>query len=275
MRTYEVFIGDSRVELAKLTGRKYKAVITSPPYNIGKGYATYQDKRIEISYQIMLRDVFRECVRMLTPDGLLFINIADEAANWFRSHDAMKVLESQLPIKLVHRIVWKKPYVQALAVEKQLGFAHEFIFVFAKTDNYRFKYYESNDVWEFYARKGDTDHPAVYPPELPIRCAKLVCNEGDWILDPFGGTGTTIVAARELGLNATICELSKEYIPDIKKNIRWGQSLDGDELFQLYYDGLLQEQQYCAPPISVSWSEGTDEENKPEEPLKEGLAKWF
>lgn len=268
---YEIIIGDSRIELKKLN-RKYKCVVTSPPYNIGKPYKGYEDKQIEVGYQLMLRDVFRECVRLLSDDGLIFINIADEAQNWFRAHDAMKVLEKNFNIKLVHRVIWKKPHVQVLATEKQMGFAHEFIFVYAKTNNYHFNYYEENDVWEFYARKEYwTDHPAVFPPELPIRCASLVCKSGDWLLDPFGGTGTTMIAARELGLNGTVIELSKEYLPDIKRNVRWGQSLFGNEYFKLYQDGLLKEEADCRPFISVSWSEETDTE---ETQFKIGLEKW-
>jgi DNA modification methylase len=268
---YEIVIGDSRVETKKLPSNRYKAIITSPPYNVGKSYAGYVDKKMEAAYQILLRDVFRECYRVMRDDGLLFINLADEAGNWFRSHDVIKLITSSLPYIPVHRIIWKKPYVQALATEKHVGFAHEFIFVLAKTNSYTLKEYIPTDVWEFYERKESWEtHPAVFPVELPIRCSKLICGEGDWILDPFAGTGTTMLAARHLNLNSTIIELSSEYLSDIKRKVRYGQSLKGGEHFKIYQDGLIKEEIKLEEPVSVSWDDETDMDEE-----RMGIEKWL
>ena len=62
-------------------------------------------------------------------------------------------------------------------------------------------YYESRDV-----RDKDI-HPAVYPIALPAHFIKLFTHEGELVLDPFGGIGTTLVAARDLNRNAVSFDL--------------------------------------------------------------------
>lgn len=278
MTELEVIIGDSEIELRKMpTSRKYRCIVTSPPYNLGKPYKGYSDNKIEDAYQIKLRNIFAECYRLMSEDGLLFINLADEAANWFRAHDVLKILTNSINFKFVHRVVWSKPTVQVLAKGKQIGFSHEFIFILAKSEDYKLRYYLTKDVWEFYAKKPDwMSHPAVFPVELPLRCARLACEDGDgsWLLDPFGGTATVMRAARDMNLNCTIVEYSKEYIPEIKRNIYWGSSLYGNEHFKLFQDGELKEEilmPELEPDVLVSWSDKTDKESLE---LRIGLEKY-
>ena len=54
-------------------------------------------------------------------------------------------------------------------------------------------------------------HPAAFPRELARRCILLGSREGDWVLDPFGGSGTTGLVANELERNAMLVELNQEY----------------------------------------------------------------
>lgn len=246
--TYTVIIGDSCIETKKIPSNLVKAVITSPPYNVGKNYKGYSDNLSETNYQILLRDVFTECKRILTDDGLMFINLSDEARNPFRTHEAMRILVSSVGLYPVHRVIWSKPNVQPLAPEKQIGFSHEFIFILAKKEDspYKFNYYENVDVWEFYEKKeAYFDHPALFPVGLPERCAKLICKEGDTILDPFGGLCNTILAARSLRLNCICIELGIDYLYDIKRNIKYGQSITGGEHFKIIVDGELKDEVFC------------------------------
>lgn len=236
MPNYTIIIGDSRIELKKIPSGTVKCIVTSPPYNVGKAYKGYHDSIPEFQYQILLRDIFSECKRIVTDDGLIFINLADEAQNWHRSHDVMAILEKSVGLHLVHRVIWSKPYVQPLAKDKQTGFSHELIFILSKKDDspYTFNYFEPLDVWTFYATKeAYLDHPAVFPAELPERCAKLICKQGDTMLDPFGGVGHTILAARNLGLNGIMCELSPDYLPDIKQVIKYGTSMSQEAHFKI------------------------------------------
>ena len=71
-------------------------------------------------------------------------------------------------------------------------------------------------IWEFSYEKRDIRnknvHPAVFPIALPARCIKLFTHEGELVLDPFGGVGTTLVAAQDLNRNAIAFDLKEEYV---------------------------------------------------------------
>jgi DNA modification methylase len=70
-------------------------------------------------------------------------------------------------------------------------------------------------VWEFYYEKRDlrdkTKHPAVFPISLPKKCIELFTHKGELVLDPFVGSGTTLLAAQDAGRNAVGFDLKKEY----------------------------------------------------------------
>jgi DNA modification methylase len=76
-------------------------------------------------------------------------------------------------------------------------------------------------VWEFYYNGRDIRdkkvHPAVFPLGLPTKCIKLFTHEGELVLDPFVGVGTTLLAAQETNRNAVGFDLKKEYV-DFTKN---------------------------------------------------------
>lgn len=78
-------------------------------------------------------------------------------------------------------------------------------------------------VWEFYYEKRDIRnkeiHPAVFPIGLPKKCIELFTHEGELVLDPFVGIGTTLIAARDLQRNAVGFDLKQEYIAFTKKRL--------------------------------------------------------
>ena len=68
------------------------------------------------------------------------------------------------------------------------------------------------DVWKMKkVPRKVSGHPATFNVELPIRCINASTNEGDLIFDPYMGTGTTLVAAKQLGRDCIGCEISDEY----------------------------------------------------------------
>jgi DNA modification methylase len=88
--------------------------------------------------------------------------------------------------------------------------------------------YAKNQV-QIYATTGfwvliqnNYSHPAAFPRELARRCILLGSREGDWVLDPFGGSGTTGLVANELERNAMLVELNPEYAQVAKE-----RGLDG------------------------------------------------
>ncbi|MBN2228758.1 MAG: site-specific DNA-methyltransferase [Candidatus Thorarchaeota archaeon] len=76
-------------------------------------------------------------------------------------------------------------------------------------------------VWEFYYEKRDIRdkkiHPAVFPIALPSKCINLFTHRGELVLDPFVGSGTTLLAAQDLDRNAVGFDLKKEYV-DLSNN---------------------------------------------------------
>lgn len=78
-------------------------------------------------------------------------------------------------------------------------------------------------VWEFYYEKRDIRdknvHPASFPIALPAKCIKLFTHEGELVLDPFLGIGSTLLAARDLGRNVIGFDLNQKYIEEAKKRI--------------------------------------------------------
>ena len=77
-----------------------------------------------------------------------------------------------------------------------------------------------NSIWEMQPAKAKAEgHPAPFPKELPMRLIKLYSFWGDTVLDPFAGTGTTLLAAQELGRKSIGFELNPEYVKLIKNKL--------------------------------------------------------
>jgi len=79
-----------------------------------------------------------------------------------------------------------------------------------KTNDYEMK--NKRDVWNINLKPYNEAHFAVFPPELPEFCIKAGSKEGDKVLDPFWGSGTTGVVAVKLGRKVIGIELNKDYI---------------------------------------------------------------
>lgn len=84
-------------------------------------------------------------------------------------------------------------------------------------------------IWEFYYEKRDirdkSVHPAVYPIGLATKCIETFTHRGELVLDPFCGSGTTLLAAQDVGRNAVGFDLKKEYIELTKERLKQ-QSLE-------------------------------------------------
>ncbi len=117
------------------------------------------------------------------------------------------------------RITWIKKTAMPESVKNRPTSATEEIFLFAKTPSY---FYDPNGVreetganlrnyWILGPDPSTYGHPAAFPRELARRCIALGSREGDIVLDPFGGCGTTGVAADEMRRFSILIELNPEY----------------------------------------------------------------
>lgn len=206
-------------------------MVTSPPYNAQKEYD--QDLTLP-EYLAMLSRVWRETYRVLVPGGRACINVANLGRKPYIPLHSF-IIESMLEIGFLMRgeIIWNKAASASpstawgswlSASNPVLRDVHEYILVFSKAGFSRPKSGREDtlqkedflawtkSVWEFpavQARK--IGHPAPFPVELPHRCIQLYTYRGDVVLDPFAGSGTTCLAARQDGRHFVGYEINEEY----------------------------------------------------------------
>ena len=129
------------------------------------------------------------------------------------------------------RITWIKKTAMPESVKNRPTSATEEVFLFAKSPSY---FYNSEGVreptganlrnyWLLGPDASGKGHPATFPRELVRRCVLLGSQVGDTVLDPFGGSGTTGVAAAELGRNVVLIELNPKYVKMGKQRCRPAQ----------------------------------------------------
>lgn len=129
------------------------------------------------------------------------------------------------------KITWIKRTAMPESVKNRPTNATEEIFLFSKAISY---YYDATAVreptganlrnyWILGPDPSNNGHPATFPRELVRRCVMLGSKVGDTILDPFGGSGTTGVAANEVGRNAILVELNPEYAKLSEERTRNGK----------------------------------------------------
>ncbi len=117
------------------------------------------------------------------------------------------------------KIAWIKKTAMPESVKNRPTNATEEIFLFAKSPNYYYDHTAVREVtganlrnyWILGPDSSSKGHPAAFPRELARRCILLGSRPQDTILDPFGGSGTTGVAAKELGRQALLMELNPAY----------------------------------------------------------------
>ncbi|MDH5237605.1 MAG: DNA methyltransferase [Acidimicrobiia bacterium] len=195
-------------------------------------------------YLDMLHAVFAECTRVLEPGGRIAVNVANLGRKPYRSlsSDVIRVLED-LGLLLRGEIIWQKGkstsgscawgsfkspanpvlrdttervivaskgrFDRALSQEerRKRGLPHV-----ASTNNDEFVE-ATRDVWEIDAESARrVGHPAPFPVDLPLKLIDLYTYEGDLVLDPFMGSGSTLVAAKRANRVGVGFDLDPEYV---------------------------------------------------------------
>lgn len=250
---YKYILGDSLNKLRKFENGKFKLIITSPPYNVGKEYEVKKSIEKYLSEQ---NEIIRELVRTLHPSG----SICWQVGNFIDKGEVFPLdifyydIFKAHGLKLRNRIIWQ--FGHGLHSSKRFSGRYETILWFTKGDDYTFnlddvrvpsKYpgkkhfkgpkkgeYSSNpngknpsDIWEILLNDWEneiwnipnvkanhvekSEHPCQYPIELVERCLLALTNESDWVLDPFAGVGSTILAALKNHRNVVGIEKEKKY----------------------------------------------------------------
>lgn len=239
----------SSEDMSALPGSSVHLMVTSPPYNVQKEYD--QDLSLE-EYLSLLRRVFREVYRLLVPGGRACVNIANLGRKpYIPLH--VYVIHDMLELGYLMRgeIIWDKAASASAstawgswlsASNPVLRDVHEYILVFSKQTfsrpgKDRESTIERDDflsftksVWTFPAESARAvGHPAPFPEELPRRLIQLYTFEGDVVLDPFCGSGTTCLAAKSTGRHYLGYEINAEYVQKAEERLRTLETNEGTE----------------------------------------------
>jgi DNA modification methylase len=208
-------------------------VFTSPPYNVEKTQSTtresetvdYEDDRTEEEFREFLGTVFSEACRVLKPEGHLFINLGHNTQDG--TIDPSSWITDRVPIPLRSYIVWKKDQYHRPQLPKGGQFQTDWepIYHFC-AERPRLNEMKSPSVWDLptAATEGKQEygeHPAPYSIALVEEAMRHTTAEGDTILDPFMGSGTTAVAAIQNDRDYVGFELDEQgaYKPIIERRI--------------------------------------------------------
>lgn len=267
MTNHKIYFGDSRV-LNKIEDKSVQLIITSPPYWQLKDYGSNNQIGFNNSYEEYINNlnlVWMECERILSEGCRLCINIGDQFARsvYYGRYKVVPIRTEiirfceTLKMDYMGAIIWQKattmntsgcgaimgsfPYPR----NGILKIDYEFILIFKKLGNppkptleqkensimtkEEWNQYFSSH-WNFSGVK-QSEHIAMFPEELPKRLIKMFSFFGETIFDPFLGSGTTTLAAKNLGRNSIGYEINKEFESIIKEKLNINQlSLDEDTI---------------------------------------------
>lgn len=247
-----VVIGDAR-QMDDVESDSVQLVVTSPPYWNLKVYGKngIGGKEAYSQYIAGIGEVLVQVARVLEPGRFACINVGTAVTDDGMEAIPADVINTMRRLGFVFKkeIIWLKPkgtqglwqrgatkFLRKLPYPCYLNvnIMHEYILVFQKPGELAINLAETDrlpedfikkvcwSVWEMRVSmtKG---HPAPFPDELPDRLIRLYTIEGDTVLDPFGGTGTTMKAARNLNRNCILYELNPHYLDIIRKKVEWGR----------------------------------------------------
>ena len=267
MTNHKIYFGDSRA-LNKIEDKSVQLIITSPPYWQLKDYGSNNQIGFNNSYEEYINNlnlVWMECERILSEGCRLCINIGDQFARsvYYGRYKVVPIRTEiirfceTLKMDYMGAIIWQKattmntsgggaimgsfPYPR----NGILKIDYEFILIFKKLGNppkptleqkensimtkEEWNQYFSSH-WNFSGVK-QSEHIAMFPEELPKRLIKMFSFFGETIFDPFLGSGTTTLAAKNLGRNSIGYEINKEFESIIKEKLNINQlSLDEDTI---------------------------------------------
>ena len=230
---------DSR-RMCEIPDSSVHLMVTSPPYNVGKEYDL--DLRLE-EHLGMLATVFSEGFRVLVNGGRVCINIANVGRKpYIPYHKFVIDIMTHLGFLMRGEVIWDKGAGAGSSTawgswcspsNPTLRDTHEYILIFSKgkfkrenkgrrgtiTKDEFLEYTKS--VWNFPPESAKrVEHPAPFPIELPYRCIQLYTFEGETVLDPFCGVGTTAIAALRTRRHFVCLDINPEYVKKARTRLK-------------------------------------------------------
>jgi site-specific DNA-methyltransferase (adenine-specific) len=257
MRNFEnkIICGNCIELLSKVKKPFADLIFADPPFNIGFQYDMYHDKKEKDKYIAWTQDWMTACYSVLKKDGTFYIAIGDEyAAN-------VKVIADELKLTMRNWIIWHYTFGQQ--TKAKFARAHTHIFYFTK-DKKNFTFNDHavrvpsdrqliyndkranpngkmpDDVWNEYSRVCGTFkeragwHPCQMPESLLTRIVAVSSKPRNLVLDPFVGSGTTVVVASKMARKFTGIDISADYVKNTRK--RLAQAKKQSRSTSLFFD---------------------------------------
>jgi site-specific DNA-methyltransferase (adenine-specific) len=232
-------------------------VVTSPPYFAGKQYEEELERdgvpSSYVEYLQLLTDVLAECARKLEPGGRIAVNVANLGRKPYRSlaADVVRILQDELGLLLRGEVVWRKgegaagncawgsfrsaanPVLRDTTERVVIASKGRFDRALSRADRERRGLPSQNtidadefmaatlDVWDIEPESARrVAHPAPFPVGLPGRLIDLYTYENDLVLDPFMGSGSTLVAAARRNRRYIGYDLDPTYVDIARLRVR-------------------------------------------------------
>jgi site-specific DNA-methyltransferase (adenine-specific) len=251
---HQVWSGDCIDALRAMPAASVNVIVTSPPYNIGVAYRSYDDRRPRAEYIEWLRGVGCELARVLKKGGSFFLNVGSTNADPWIAMDVAGAFRDTFVMQ--NNIVWAKSvaigddtvgHFKPINSRRFMNHNHESIFHFTldgnvdldrlaigvpfkdKTNIARWGHSRdkrcAGNVWfipyqTVRSKSQKFNHPAGFPVDLPKRCLQLHGVEDSVVLDPFLGAGTTLIAAEQLGMRGIGIEIDRHYAEIASERLR-------------------------------------------------------
>lgn len=271
MLSHRVIIGNA-INMAELTNDSVDLMVTSPPYWNIKNYGNGDKSKSYEEYLSLLRNVFKEVARVLKPGRFACVNIGTALYQDMMTHipsDLIHIMQ-ELGFILKREIIWNKPLgTQGLWQDyttkflKKLPYpcylnvnvVHEFIHIFQKPGECNIAFIPENQLSEQFIKEVcwsvwtmrvsyQKGHPAPFPEELVRRLVLCYSLKNELVLDCFGGAGTTMKVACNLGRSSILYEINQRYAELIKKCVQFiEQTQENTDEFSFFIrkDSILPE----------------------------------
>lgn len=225
--TIELRCGDALELFKGIESDSIDLLIADPPYNLGKDYGNNRDLKNCDDYLDFSRTWLSQAIRVLKPTGTLYVFMGVRFISYLYG-----ILDDELNCPFNSWITWH--YTQGMGRKRGFSPRHDDILMFNMSDQFTFnldavrvpqKYYRvrnnmrganPGDVWEFshvhYCQKNRQSHPTQKPEALIERMVLASSNEGDLVLDPFVGSGTTPRVCQQLGRSFLGFEVNPDYV---------------------------------------------------------------
>lgn len=261
-----IYLGDVFEELSAIPSNSVNLIVTSPPYNIGK---EYEKKKSYADYFNWQSNIIEQCFRILKPGG----SICWQSGNGVSDGEVIPLdaifysLFKRHDLKMRNRIIWT--FGHGLHASKRFSGRYETILWFTKGEPYTFnldavripskypnkKHFKGpkvgqlsgnplgknpSDVWAITNIKAKhpekTEHPCQFPLALVERLILALTDTNDVVLDPFVGSGTSLVAAsihgrQSIGIDnmSKYCDIAVQRLENLEE-LKQGTSQLGQTL---------------------------------------------